>query len=117
MEEIANSFVQIWDIDFGIGCKQSFASESDMPHVVKRPTFLSLPHSISDLRAEISWILVMVHRSSSTSRGTTYWFKYFCCFELRVFRFVCVQSFATEMFTVIKKNDALKGIKWTASSF
>ena len=33
---------------------------------------------MSDPRAEISGILVMVRRSSATSRGTTYWFLYFC---------------------------------------
>ena len=37
-----------------------------------------LAHSISDPRAEISGILVMVRRSSTTSRGTTYWFHCFC---------------------------------------
>ena len=42
----------------------------------------NLAHSISDPRAEISGILVMVRRSSSTSRGTTYWFQYFCCFPV-----------------------------------
>ena len=64
--------------------------------MVQGPTFLSLPanqgpaqgrgptgiwnlaHSISDPRAEISAILVMVCRSSTTSRGTTYWFHNFC---------------------------------------
>jgi len=34
-------------------------------------------YSISDPRAEISGILVMVRRSSATSRSTTYWFKLF----------------------------------------
>ena len=43
-------------------------------------------HSISDLRAEISGILVMVRRSSPTSRGTVYWFQLlvvilFCLFS------------------------------------
>ena len=37
----------------------------------------NLAHSVSDPRAEISGILVMVRRSSSTSRDTTYWFLYF----------------------------------------
>ena len=59
----------------------------------------------------------MVHRSSSMSRGTSYWFKYFCCFEFRIFRFARVQIFATEKFTIIKKNVALKEIEETASSF
>ena len=46
----------------------------------------NLAHSISDPRAEISGILVMVRRSSPTSRGTTYWFQYFCFPMSRVFR-------------------------------
>ena len=41
-----------------------------------------LAHSISDPRAEISGILVMVRRSSASSRGTTYWFQ--------IFTFSCV---------------------------
>ena len=42
------------------------------------PTGISnLSHSISDPRAEISGILVMVRRSGATSRGTTYWFQFF----------------------------------------
>ena len=45
-----------------------------------------LAHSISDPRAEISGILVMVRRSSSSSRGTTYWFQIFCFSTSRVFR-------------------------------
>ena len=45
----------------------------------------NLAHSISDPRAEISGILVMVRRSSPTSRGTTYWFQYFCFPTSRVF--------------------------------
>ena len=38
----------------------------------------NLAHCISDPRAEISGILVMVRSFSATSRGTTYWFQYFC---------------------------------------
>ena len=47
-------------------------------------------HSISDPRAEISGILVIVRRSSATSRGTTYWFLCFlvsCAFRLRMRNF------------------------------
>ena len=76
-----------------------------------------LAHSISDPRAEMSAILVMVRRSSCTSRGTSYWLKYFFCFEFRVFGFALAQFFSTEMFTIIKKNDAPKGIEETARSF
>ena len=42
----------------------------------------NLVHSISDPRAEISGTLVMVRRSSTKSRGTTYWFH---CFLLLCF--------------------------------
>ena len=41
----------------------------------------NLAHSISDPRTEISGILVMVRRSSAPSRGTTYWFQFFCMFS------------------------------------
>ena len=44
-------------------------------------------HSISDPRAEISGLLVMVSRSSATSRGTTYWFQYFGFLVSQMFRF------------------------------
>ena len=36
-----------------------------------------LAHSISNPRAEISGLLVMVRRSSASSRGTTYLFQFF----------------------------------------
>ena len=42
-------------------------------------------HSISDPRVEISGVLVMVRRSSATSRSTTYWFHFFCFPVTRVF--------------------------------
>ena len=59
----------------------------------------NLAQSISDPRAEISGILVIVRRSSTTSTSTTYWFQYFCCFELLVFRFPRAQIFPLEVFT------------------
>ena len=46
----------------------------------------NLAHSINDARAEISGILVMVRRSSATSRGTTYWVQFLCFTVCQVFR-------------------------------
>ena len=48
----------------------------------------SLLHSISDWEAEISGILVMARCSGITSRGTTYWYQFFCfCYPAsKVFR-------------------------------
>ena len=37
----------------------------------------NLAQSMSDPRVEISGVLLMVRRSSATSRGTTYWFQFF----------------------------------------
>ena len=62
-----NSFIYI-EIDHSIGCEQSLVDERDLSNKV---------YSISDPRAEISGILVMVRRFSPTCRGTTYWFQYF----------------------------------------
>ena len=53
-------------------------------------------HSISDPRAEISGILVMVRRSSSMSRGTTYWFRFFLI-RLRLSLCMCTSA-STKMF-------------------
>ena len=57
-----------------------------------------LASSISHPRAEISGILVMVRRSSATSRGTAYWFQYFCfpLFGHVVFR--------TQVFLIVREK-------------
>ena len=65
-------------------------------------------HSISDPRAEISGILVMVRRSSATSRGTTYWFQYFCL--------VLDISFAHAQVFRSEELSPFKIFKWKASS-
>ena len=54
-------------------------------------------HSISDPRAEISGILVMVRRSSATSRSTTYWFQFFRCFACQWSR-PCMLKFSNRPF-------------------
>ena len=43
-------------------------------------------HSTRNPRAEISGLLVMVRRSSASSRGTTYWFQYFGSVVSQIFR-------------------------------
>ena len=72
--------------DTSIGQEQSWVDVRDLcrgryfsPSLPDRgPTGIwNLAHSISDPRAEISGILVMVRRSGTTSRGTTYWFHCF----------------------------------------
>ena len=57
----------------------------------------NIAHSVSDARAEISGILVMVRHSSTTSRGTSYWdplfhFTLFQVFRLRMRVFFELQS-------------------------
>ena len=64
----------------------------------------NLAHSISDPRAEISGILVMVRRSNSTFRGTTHWFWLFLYFWALGIWFALAQIFSTEVLTVIKKK-------------
>ena len=64
----------------------------------------NLAHSISDPRAEISGILVMVRRSNSTFRGSTYWFWLLLYFWVLGIWFALAQIFSSEVLTVIKKK-------------
>ena len=65
-------------VSYGLGADISLPSCQIGGRLVSE-TYLA--HSISDPRAEISGILVMVRRSSSASRGTTYWFLLFALWQ------------------------------------
>ena len=97
MEEISERVLYTYIvIDRNVGCEQSWwmkgicliwsRGRQFSPSLPDRgptqgrgPTGIwNLAHSMSDPRAETSGILVMVRRSSTTSRGTTYWFWFFC---------------------------------------
>ena len=69
-------------------------------------------HSISDPRAEILGILVTVRRSSSTSRGTIYWFQYFLLSCFSGISFAHAQFFRTEVHTTNKKINEATILIW-----
>jgi len=77
-----------------------------------------LAHSISDPRAEISGILVMVRRSSTTSRSTTYWFPIFLgCWFLWSTYFACACARFQNCSTYCRQEkNTLREIKETESS-
>ena len=92
MEEVAGTFLYVQrENDHVVGREQSVLMKEicliwsrgryfspSLPTQGRGPTGIwNLAHSISDPRAEISGILVMVRHSSAMSRGTTYWFLYF----------------------------------------
>ena len=95
-------FCTYQEIDLRVGCKQSWWMKGRCliwsrgrhfsPSLPDRgPTGIrNLAHSISDPRAEISEILVMVRRSSATSRGTTQWFQFFFLIFVCPRYFVCL---------------------------
>ena len=61
----------------------------------------------------------MIRRSSTMSRGTTYWFRlFFYTRDTRIpnISFTHVQVFRTQVLTIVKKNDAIKGMKDTTNS-
>ena len=87
------------ETDLSVGCEQSWwvkgicdlGADISLPpcligsrHMVRGR--LVSDTSVSDPRAEISGIRVMVRRSSVTSRGTTNWFKDFLFSLAPVFR-------------------------------
>ena len=102
MEEITGLVLYIYlEIDLIVSCEQSWwmkgicliwsGGRHFSPSLPDRgPTGIwHLAHSISDPRAEISGILVMVRRSSATFRGTTYWFQFLLFSCPRYFVYAC----------------------------